>query len=92
VVDISRAKYKLCDMDILYADGITSSNALASTEISFPQLSLDVRVVDEPDPQDMMPRLVLSQKAAVIDICSCYRNTHNKNFFCFQIPADQNKQ
>jgi hypothetical protein len=53
-------------MDILYADGITSSDGLASTDISFTQLALDVRVVDEPDPQDTMLRLVFLQKAAVI--------------------------
>jgi hypothetical protein len=65
VVDISRTEYELCDMDILYADGITSSDGLASTDISFPQLALDVRV-DEPDPQDTMLMLVFSQKAALI--------------------------
>jgi hypothetical protein len=65
VVDISRTEYELCDMDILYADGITSSDGLASTDISFPQLASDVRV-DEPDPQDTMLRLVFSQKAALI--------------------------
>ncbi|KAK1626167.1 hypothetical protein QYE76_000482 [Lolium multiflorum] len=58
VVDISRTEYELCDMDILYADGITSSDGLASTDISFPQLALDVRV-DEPDPQDTMLRYQL---------------------------------
>ncbi|XP_047048872.1 extra-large guanine nucleotide-binding protein 1-like [Lolium rigidum] len=58
VVDISRTEYELSDMDILYADGITSSDGLASTDISFPQLALDVRV-DEPDPQDTMLRYQL---------------------------------
>jgi hypothetical protein len=65
VVDISRTEYELSDMDILYADGITSSDGLASTDISFPQLALDVRV-DESDPHDTMLRLVFSQKAALI--------------------------
>ncbi|CAM0949188.1 unnamed protein product [Alopecurus aequalis] len=59
VVDISRTEYELCDMDILYADGITSSDGLASTDISFPQLALDARVVDEPDPQDTVLRYQL---------------------------------
>uniref|UniRef100_A0ACD5YE75 Uncharacterized protein n=1 Tax=Avena sativa TaxID=4498 RepID=A0ACD5YE75_AVESA len=59
VVDISRTEYELCDMDILYADGITSSDGLASTDISFAQLALDARVVDEPDPQDTMLRYQL---------------------------------
>jgi hypothetical protein len=58
-VDISRPEYELSDMDILYADGITSSNGLASTDISFPQLSLDAQVVDEPDPQDTLLRSVV---------------------------------
>ena len=56
VVDISRTEYELCDIDILYADGITSSDGLASTDISFPQLALDVRVADELYPQDTLLR------------------------------------
>lgn len=56
MVDISRTEYELCDIDILYADGITSSDGLASTDISFPQLALDVRVADELDPQDTLLR------------------------------------
>lgn len=46
-------------MDILYADGITSSDGLASTDFSFPQLALDGRGFDEPDPQDTLLRSVL---------------------------------
>jgi hypothetical protein len=65
VFDISRTEYELCDMDILYADGIASSDGIASTDIFSAQLALGVRV-DEPDLQDMMLRLVFSQKAAVI--------------------------
>ena len=56
MVDISRTEYELCDIDILYADGITSSDGLASTDISFPQLALDVRVADELDPHDTLLR------------------------------------
>ncbi|XP_037432525.1 extra-large guanine nucleotide-binding protein 1-like [Triticum dicoccoides] len=59
VVDISRTEYELCDTDILYADGITSSDGLASTDISFPQLALDVRVADELDPHDTLLRYQL---------------------------------
>lgn len=59
VVDISRTEYELSDMDILYADGITSSDGLASTDISFPQLALDARVVNEADPQDTLLRYQL---------------------------------
>ncbi|KAJ1266138.1 hypothetical protein BS78_08G127700 [Paspalum vaginatum] len=58
-VDISRTEYELSDMDILYADGITSSDGLASTEFSFPQLSLGGQGVDEPDPQDTLLRYQL---------------------------------
>jgi hypothetical protein len=65
VVDISRTEYELCDIDILYADGIASSDGIASTDIFSAQLALGIRV-DEPDLQDMMLRLVFSQKAAVI--------------------------
>ncbi|CAA6657751.1 unnamed protein product [Spirodela intermedia] len=35
-VDISRAEYEPSQLDILYADGITSSNGLACTEFIFP--------------------------------------------------------
>lgn len=58
-VDISLTEYELSDMDILYADGITSSDGLASTDFSFPQLALDGRGFDEPDPQDTLLRSVL---------------------------------
>ncbi|BBH09479.1 extra-large G-protein 1 [Prunus dulcis] len=36
-VEISRADYELSDIDILYAEGITSSNSLASMDFSFPK-------------------------------------------------------
>jgi hypothetical protein len=49
-------------MDILYADGITLSDGLASIEFSSPQLSLDAQGLDEPDPQDTLLRSVLSLK------------------------------
>ncbi|TVU49338.1 hypothetical protein EJB05_00646, partial [Eragrostis curvula] len=55
-VDISRPEYELSDMDILYADGITSSDGLASTEFSFPQMPFDAQGVDEYDPQDALIR------------------------------------
>lgn len=58
-VDISRPEYELSDMDILYADGITSSDGLASAEFSFRQLSLDAQGADEPDPQDTLLRYQL---------------------------------
>ncbi|KAM7482558.1 hypothetical protein LguiB_007141 [Lonicera macranthoides] len=36
-VDIARADYEPSDMDILYADGITSSNGISCMEFSFPK-------------------------------------------------------
>ncbi|KAM1106213.1 hypothetical protein ACFX13_003155 [Malus domestica] len=36
-VEISRTDYEPSDMDILYAEGITSSNSLTSMEFSIPQ-------------------------------------------------------
>ncbi|TVU49345.1 hypothetical protein EJB05_00653 [Eragrostis curvula] len=58
-VDISQPEYELSDMDILYADGITPSDGLASTEFSFPQLPFDAQGMDEPDPQDALLRYQL---------------------------------
>ena len=66
-------EYELSDMDILYADGITSSDGLASTEFSSPQLSLGGLGVDESDAQDTLLRLVLlSHKAMLV----CYYLPH----------------
>lgn len=40
-VNISRADYTPSDVDILYAEHVTSSNGLSSVDFSFPQLSSD---------------------------------------------------
>ncbi|KAL2490724.1 Extra-large guanine nucleotide-binding protein 1 [Abeliophyllum distichum] len=40
-VEISRMDYEPCEMDILYAEGITSSNGVASMEFSFSNSSRD---------------------------------------------------
>ncbi|KAK9988223.1 hypothetical protein SO802_028462 [Lithocarpus litseifolius] len=45
-VEISRRDYEPSDMDILYADRITSSNSLTCMEFSFPKSTQD----DSPDP------------------------------------------
>ncbi|KAG8364279.1 hypothetical protein BUALT_Bualt19G0111800 [Buddleja alternifolia] len=51
-VEISRMDYEPCQMDILYAEGITSSNGIASMEFSFPKLPQDgyMEPLDQNDP------------------------------------------
>ena len=40
-VEISRTDYEPSDMDILYADGINSSNSLTCMDFSFPKSTQD---------------------------------------------------
>ncbi|KAL3515225.1 hypothetical protein ACH5RR_022127 [Cinchona calisaya] len=51
-VEISRVDYEPSDMDILYTEGITSSNGVASVEFSFPMPSQDgyMEPIDHSDP------------------------------------------
>lgn len=51
-MEICRADYEPCDMDMLYADGITSSNGVASMEFSYPTPSQEgyMEAVDQNDP------------------------------------------
>ena len=53
-VDILQADYEPSDLDILYAEGVTSSNGLACVEFSFPQSADDD--IDTSDPQVSLPR------------------------------------
>ncbi|KAL5790832.1 hypothetical protein ACOSQ2_005720 [Xanthoceras sorbifolium] len=57
-VEISRPSYEPSDMDILYAEGITSSNGLSCMEFSFPKLTQE-SVVDPSDKHDPMFRYQL---------------------------------
>lgn len=56
-VNISRADYIPSDVDILYAEHVTSSNGLSSVDFSFPQLSPDENN-DTTDQQNSLLRLV----------------------------------
>lgn len=49
-VEISKTDYEPSDMDILYAEGITSSRGLSSVEFSFPMPDDDSYEHDEHDP------------------------------------------
>lgn len=57
-VEISRTDYEPSDMDILYAEGITSSNGIASVEFSFPK-SVQDSFSEPADQNDPLQRLVL---------------------------------
>lgn len=50
--------YKPSDVDILYAEGVTSSNGLACLDFSFPQAEPDIDI-DTADLHDSMLRYVL---------------------------------
>ncbi|KAK1558768.1 hypothetical protein Q3G72_006369 [Acer saccharum] len=57
-VEISRPIYEPSDVDILYAEGITSSNGLSSMEFSFPKPTQE-SFVDAPDQNDPLLRYQL---------------------------------
>lgn len=79
-VKILRTDYEPSDLDILYAEGVTSSNGVACVEFSFPQSASD-ETVDTTDLHDSLVRyvkifvpFVMHQKcvAALIKAnCSC---------------------
>ena len=53
MVDILRPDYDPSDVDILYAEGVTSSNGLAFLDFSFPQPEpdFDIDTADQHDSQ-----------------------------------------
>ncbi|XP_074347989.1 extra-large guanine nucleotide-binding protein 1-like [Apium graveolens] len=57
-IEISRVDYEPSDIDILYAEGITSSNGIASMEFSFPQ-SVQDSYMDTTDHSDPLKRYQL---------------------------------
>ncbi|KNA23966.1 hypothetical protein SOVF_020380 [Spinacia oleracea] len=57
VVDILQPDYQPSDLDILYAEGVTSSNGLACVEFSFPQSDDDD--IDSADLHGSLPRYQL---------------------------------
>ncbi|XP_057959359.1 extra-large guanine nucleotide-binding protein 1 [Malania oleifera] len=56
--DILRMDYEPSDMDILYAEGVTSSNGLACVDFSFPQLGPDDNI-DSAEQHDLLLRYQL---------------------------------
>ncbi|KAL2333636.1 hypothetical protein Fmac_014849 [Flemingia macrophylla] len=57
-VEILRTDYEPSDLDILYAEGVTSSNGMACVEFSFPQ-SASEETVDTVDLHDSLTRYQL---------------------------------
>lgn len=58
VVDMSRIEYEPSDIDILYADGISSSNGLMHTNFQFPPAAYSGRSIDDDDLQETLLRSV----------------------------------
>lgn len=54
-VDILRTDYEPSDLDILYAEGVTSSNGLACLDFSYPQSGSDDKF-DTDDKHDSLLR------------------------------------
>ncbi|XP_031379990.1 extra-large guanine nucleotide-binding protein 1-like isoform X2 [Punica granatum] len=56
-IEISKEGYEPSDMDILYSEGITSSNSLASTDFSFPKSAQSDESMNHSDQHNSFPRL-----------------------------------
>ncbi|GAA0162371.1 heterotrimeric G-protein [Lithospermum erythrorhizon] len=59
-VEISKVNYEPSDMDILYAEGISSTNGVASMEFSFPKTSQE-NYTDHVDQDDSFRRFQLTR-------------------------------
>lgn len=57
-IDILRTDYNPSDLDILYAEGVTSSNGLAHFEFTFPQSAHDDNTNTDYDQHDCLLRYV----------------------------------
>ncbi|KAK9670702.1 hypothetical protein RND81_13G219200 [Saponaria officinalis] len=68
-VDVLQPDYEPSNQDILYAEGLTSSNGLACTEFSFPQSADDD--IESSDPHVSLPRyqLIRIQARGFADNC-----------------------
>lgn len=62
-VDISRVEYEPSDLDILYADGIMSSNGLACAEFIFPHAASEGSCDDDVSQQDTLARWAISSQS-----------------------------
>ncbi|KAE9466917.1 hypothetical protein C3L33_01183, partial [Rhododendron williamsianum] len=67
-VDILSPDYKPSDVDILYAEGVTSSNGLACLDFSFPPAEPDIDI-DTADLHDSMLRYVLKDYFLSFFLC-----------------------
>jgi len=63
-VDILQPDYEPSDLDILYAEGLTSSNGIACVEFSFPQSADDGP--DTSDQQVSLPRYTFSHLCILV--------------------------
>lgn len=77
VVDISRDDYEPSNEDITYADGINSSNGIASIDL---QLPCGGSSLDEHEQQQTISRLVDACVVIVLKFCKIWKYT----FVCYR--------